>query len=272
MRPTLAEVCCLPSAVSADVEDFAAGHCHHLELWLTKVEQFLRDRTLADLRQILDQHAMATPVASMQGGLLASQGEARREAWTLFERRLALCRELGVETLVIACDIPTLPQATDLERIRFSLQELGAACGRSGVRAALEFQATSAFGNNLQTLAALIAEIRSPHLGVCLDLFHFHVGPSKPDDLGLLSAENLFHVQLCDLADVPREFARDAHRILPGEGDIRVDLVVDLLKRINYQGCVSIEVLNPTFWEVGPRQFGEVAMTCLRRLLGLAQM
>ena len=42
-------------------------------------------------------------------------------------------------------------------------------------------------------------------------VFHYYVGPSKPDDLGLLRRENLFHVQLCDVADVPRELAADAH-------------------------------------------------------------
>ena len=78
------------------------------------------------------------------------------------------------------------------------------------MRVALEFQSQARFVNNLQTAAALVAEVGSPHLGLCLDAFHFYVGPSKFHDLGYLNRDNLFHVQLCDIADTPREFAADS--------------------------------------------------------------
>ena len=136
----------------------------------------------------------------------------------------------------------------------------------------MEFQADSAFGNNLQTAAALVGEVGNPHLGICLDAYHWHVGPSKTEDLEYLTPDNLFHVQLCDLADTPRELARDAHRILPGEGDIHLSALIDHLRRIDYRGCVSLELLNPQLWQIPPRQLGEIGMTCLRKILCQAQM
>jgi 4-hydroxyphenylpyruvate dioxygenase len=138
------------------------------------------------------------------------------------------------------------------------------------VRIALEFQCRSAFGNNLQTAAALVEEAASPNLGICFDAFHWYVGPSKESDLGLVSRENLFHVQLSDVADVPRELATDSHRILPGEGDIPLEPVIARLRQISYDGCVSLELMNPVIWRVGPLSLGEIGMTCLRRLLGQA--
>lgn len=272
MRPTLAQVSSLPSTFAEDIEQFAAGHCHSVELWLTKLEDFLAGHTVEEARQLLAQRGVSVPVASYQGGILTSQGEARREAWSLLERRIRVCRELGVETMVIACDVAGPAQQADLERIQVSLTQLGQLASRHGVRAALEFQASSAFGNNLQTAAALIHEVGNPHLGICLDAFHYYVGPSKPDDLHYLTRENLFHVQLCDLADVPRELARDSQRILPGDGDIPLSPLLDRLREIGYEGCVSIELMNPILWQVGPRQFGEIAMTALRKLLGQAVM
>ncbi len=97
-----------------------------------------------------------------------------------------------------------------------SLHQAAELAGQHAVRLALEFQARSTFINNLQTAAAVVAETGSPHLGICLDAFHFHVGPSKAEDLGYLTAENLFHVQLCDISGVAREFATDADRISAG--------------------------------------------------------
>jgi 4-hydroxyphenylpyruvate dioxygenase len=272
MIPTLSQVCCLNSPLDRDLEDFAAGQCRSVEVWLTKLESYLQSHTPADVRYWLDRFGLALPVASFQGGLLASQGDARREAWNLLSRRLDLCQQLGIGTLVVACDVPGPLSQTTIERVQTSLVHLAQEAGRRGLRAALEFQADSAFGNNLQTAAALVGEVASPHLGICLDAFHWHVGPSKTEDLGYLTRDNLFHVQLCDLADTPRELARDSARILPGDGDIPLAALIDHLRRIDYGGPVSLELLNPQLWQVPPRQLGEVGMTALRKLLGQAKM
>lgn len=272
MKPALAQVCSLNSAFHEDVEHYAAGHCRFIELWLTKLEQYLQSHSQDDFRKLLDENGVAAEVASFQGGLVASQGEARREAWQLFERRLALCQALQIQTLIVACDVPRSLTQQDIERARMSLGQLASMAGNAGCRVALEFQAHSGLGNNLQTAVALVSEVASPHLGICLDAFHYYVGPSKPDDLGLLSRENLFHVQLCDIADVPREFATDSQRILPGDGDIPLAPLVDRLREIKYDGYVSVELLNPQIWQIPPRQFGEIAMTALRKVLGLAAM
>jgi 4-hydroxyphenylpyruvate dioxygenase len=272
MLPTLAQVCSLPAPLEKDVEDYAAGKCRSIELWFTKLENYLQTHSAEAFRQLLSDHEMQAEVVSFQGGLLASQADSRREAWELFQRRLELCRNLGVKTVVIACDVPRPLDQAALERTQLSLTQIAQACGMQGLRAALEFQASAAFGNNIQTAVALISEVASPHLGICFDAFHYYCGPSKTEDLGYLTAQNLFHVQLCDLADVPRELAADRDRILPGEGDIPLTQLVEHLKQIQYQGAVSIELFNPQLWQVPPRQFGEIAMTCLRKLLGLATM
>jgi 4-hydroxyphenylpyruvate dioxygenase len=272
MIPALAQVCSLPSPFEKDIADYAAGKCGAVELWLTKLENYLQSHTLDDVRRLLDENEMTTPVASYQGGLLASQGEQRREAWSLFERRLELCKDLKIKTIVVACDVPRPLDQQTLERVQLSLVQVAQQCGQRGLRAALEFQASSAFGNNLQSAAAMVAEVGSPHLGICFDAFHYYCGPSKGEDLGYLMPQNLFHVQLCDLADVPRELASDGDRILPGDGDLPLTPIVARLKEIDYRGTVSIELMNQQLWQVPPRQFGEIAMTSLRKVLGLAQM
>jgi 4-hydroxyphenylpyruvate dioxygenase len=254
------------------LEDFAAGQCRSIEVWLTKLEDYLKSHTLKDVRFWLERLGIELPVASFQGGLLASQGEARREAWELFARRLDLCCEIGIPTIVVACDVPPPLTQHSIERVQMSLVQVATEAGRRGLRAALEFQADSSFGNNLESAAALVREVGSPHLGLCLDAFHFHVGPSKSEDLQLLSQDNLFHVQVCDLAGTPRELARDSARILPGDGDIRLATIIEHLQRIDYRGCVSLELLNPQLWQIPPLQLGEIGMTALRKLLGQASM
>lgn len=272
MRSTLSQVCSLNSNFEQDVEDYAAGQCTSIELWLTKLEGFLQSHDLQETRDLFETHGIHPRVASFQGGLLTSQADAREAAWELFRTRLAICRDLAIETLVVACDAHGRLSQQDLERVQFSLRAVAESAQEFGVRAALEFNATAAIGNNLQTAVSLVQEVASSHLGVCLDAFHYYIGPSKPEDLQLLTKENLFHVQLCDIADTPRELAADANRILPGEGDIALAPIVERLCEIQYEGCVSIELMNPQIWQIPPRQFGEIALTALRRLLGQSSM
>jgi 2-keto-myo-inositol isomerase len=267
MIPAVSQVCCLNSPFDRDLEDLTAAGCTQVEVWLTKLEIYLESHQFKDIHYWVEKTKLSLPVASFQGGLLASQGELRREAWQLFARRLKLCKELGIGTIVVACDVPSPLTQQTIERVQLSLVQVAEEAGKAGVRAAIEFQATSSFGNNLQTIAALVGDVGSPHLGICLDAFHWHVGSSKTEDLAYLTADNLFHVQLSDLADTPRELARDSDRILPGDGDLPLMQLIERLRRINYRGCISVELMNPQLWQIPALQVADAGMAALRRLL-----
>jgi len=268
----LGTVCSLDADLPTILEDYAAGHCGAIDLWLGHAERFLETDQPERLRDLLAASGMRVVAASFQGGLVTAAGPAGEEHRTLFGHRLDLCRGLGIPVLVLAGDAfgPLDPET--LERMAENLAAAAQRAGDAGVRVALEFDARAAFPNNLQSAVALVEQVRHPALGLCLDWHHFSVGPSKEADLALLSADNLFHVQLSDLADVPREMAGDTERILPGEGSSDPAPLLDRLGAIGYRGAVSVELMNPALWRVPPRQFGEVAMTALRRLLGQAAM
>lgn len=272
MQPAIAQVCTLQASFEKDIEEFAAAHCGAVEIWLGKLETYLDNHSPSDVLKLLEQHELRAPVASYQGGLLLSLGEARQEHWRLYQKRLNLCRMLHVETLVVACDVAAPLSKEAVEQVKVSLAEAADLAQRHGVRLALEFQARSAMANNLQSCAALVDELRQPALGICLDLFHFHTGPSKTEDLAYLTTANLFHVQMCDLCGVPREWATDADRILPGDGDIPTGPLIERLRQINYSDYVSVELMNPQIWQIAPRTVGELAATALRKLLGQARM
>jgi 2-keto-myo-inositol isomerase len=272
MTPALSQVCTLHSPFEKDIEDFAAGQCRAVEVWLTKLETFLQSHSLDDVRKVLDANEATLPVASFQGGLLISQGDARREHWQHFGERLKLCHDLQIRTLVVAGDVNSPIGEQDYERLCVSLAEAAKQAQERGVRLALEFQPRAVYPNNLQSAAALVEQIGNPSLGLCLDALYFFTGPSKESDLAYLSPANLFHVQLCDIAGQPREFCADSDRILPGDGDFPLDIIVKRLREIDYGGCVSVELMNPSIWQIPARQFGEMAMTALRKVLGTASM
>lgn len=272
MIPVVSQVCSLHSSFADDVEHYAAGQCRTIEIWLTKLEEYLKSHPIAEVGQLIQEHGVELAVASFQGGLFTLDTAASEATWEHFGRRLEICQQLGVGTLVVAADVVGKPTPAHLESMRAALRCAGELAAEYGVRVALEFQASSTLVNNLETAVALVAECRHTNIGVCLDTYHLWTGPSRLNDLAYLTPENLFHVQVSDLAGVPRELAADADRILPGEGDLPLDAIVEHLKSIHYTGCVSIELMNPQIWQVPPRQFGEIAITAARRLLGQSEM
>jgi 4-hydroxyphenylpyruvate dioxygenase len=89
--------------------------------------------------------------------------------------------------------------------------------------------------------------------------------------LNLLSADNLFHVQLCDVAGVPREYAKDADRVFPGEGDFDLRPIMTRLNDIGYDRTVTLEVMNPVLWKRKPSQVMELGFAALKRTLTTRQ-
>lgn len=272
MRPALASVCSLESSLNTIFEDYAAGQCNAIDLWLGALECHLQSHSFESVRDSTQLHGIDLVAASFQGGLLISQGDARRAHWDHFTKRLLLLKSIGVPILVVAGDARGPLHESDIARLDASLREAAARASDHGIKIALEFDSTSSFPNNLQSAAAITDSIAHPSLGLCLDWHHFWTGSSKSEDLAMVTPDNLFHVQISDLPLMPREMSSDSDRILPGEGSAPPDLLIATLHRINYQGAVAIEIHNPRLWKVPPRQFGEIAMTSLRRVLGQASM
>jgi 4-hydroxyphenylpyruvate dioxygenase len=104
-------------------------------------------------------------------------------------------------------------------------------------------------------------------VGICLDVFHYYKGPSKREDLERLTLENLFHIQVCDVTGVQRELMTDSDRVMPGDGDFRLEPLFERLGAIGYGGAVSLELMNPDLWRANPKQVVEVGLTALERVM-----
>jgi len=271
MKPCLSEATTLPCTFAEDVAHFADAGCQGMEVWLTKLETHLEQNSLGETQRLLGDRGMTLAAAAYQGGLLLSQGEQRKAHYDHFRKRLDLCQSLGIPTLLVVADFAGTVDATALERSVVSLTQAAQWAAGFGVTLGLEFHARSSFCTSLDTALALVEQCGEPNVGVNLDVFHYYMGPSKFDDLDLLTPARLAHVQLCDVVGVPRELADDGDRVLPGDGDFRLGPLLDRLRQLGYAGWVSLELMNPTLWRANPTQVAEIGLTALRKALGLAE-
>jgi 4-hydroxyphenylpyruvate dioxygenase len=267
MKPCISEATTLPCLFAEDVAAYADAGCKAMEVWLTKLETHLERHSVADTRKLLEDRQMTLAAAAYQGGLLLSQGEARRAHYDHFRRRLDLCQQFGIPTLLVVADFVQAVDPLALERAVVSLRQAAQWAAGFGVRLALEFRGSDTFCASLDTALALVAQCGEPNVGVNFDVFHYYTGPSKFHDLGLLTPANLAFVQVCDVAGVPRELAADSDRVLPGDGDFHLEPILAHFRALSYDGWVSLEVLNPNLWKTKATQVAEVGLLALRRLL-----
>ncbi len=276
MQLALSSVTTLPGTIADDISSCADAGCHGLEVWLTKLETYLEGKgawaTPTAIKKLLTDRDVKFVGAAYQGGLLLTQGEERRAQFDLLQRRLSICQELDIPTMLIVPDNTDHVDGNDIERVQAALAQAAELASSFNVKLALEFRSTTRWCSSLPTAATLVNSIGSPHLGLCFDAFHYYTGPSKYEDLAYLTKENLFAVQLCDLSGIAREMAGDGDRILPGEGDFQLVPILDHLRHIDYQGYLTVELMNPEIWKMKPVQVAEAAYTCLRMLLGQAAM
>ena len=132
-------------------------------------EEYLDGKPTEALRELFLQNDCGPVAATIQGGLLTSQVDARRENWAHFEKRLALCSAVTIPTLILAGDVHGPLGPEDLGRLSASLVESAKRAADAGVRFALEFDARASFPTNLQSAVALIEDVGLPSLGICLD-------------------------------------------------------------------------------------------------------
>jgi sugar phosphate isomerase/epimerase len=267
MKPCISEATTMPATFMEDVDACAAAGCPALEVWLTKLETHLLSHDAAETKLRIADRGVALSGAAYQGGLLLSQGDQRKAHFDHFKKRLSLCESFGIATMLIVADFARQVQPTDLERAVVSLKQAAQWAAGFGVRLALEFRGADTFCSNLDTAMRLIASAGEPNLGVCLDLFHFYKGPSKTDDLNALTRDNLMYVQLSDVSGVPRELMTDSDRVMPGDGDFGIEPVVEHLRRIGYEGWISLELMNPVMWQLKPSQVMELGYSSLTRAL-----
>ncbi len=267
MKPCISEATTMAASFAEDVQTFAAAGFRAMEVWLTKLEKHLERNSPADTRKLLEDQSMPLVAASYQGGLLLSQGEQRKAHFDQFRKRLEICQSLNIPQLLVIADFTGKVDATSLERALVSLKQAAQWAAGFNVRLGLEFRSSGAFCTNLNTALALVTQSGEPNVGVCLDMFHFYTGPSKTEDLKLLTKETLSYIQVCDLAGVPRELARDSDRILPGDGDFQFEPILQRCREIGYDGYIALELMNPLLWEMPGSHVAEMGMKALNRLV-----
>ena len=167
-------------------------------------------------------------------------GGRRAAHFDHFKRRLDLCQSFGIGTLILAADFARDIEPQSFGRAVASLAQAGQWAAAFGVRLALEFRGTigsATISIRPSAWSSSVASRTSASASIC---FITTRGRASRRTWGRLTPANLFHVQVCDVAGVPRELMTDSDRVMPGDGDFQLEPVIRQLRAIRlFRGRVA---------------------------------
>jgi sugar phosphate isomerase/epimerase len=67
-------------------------------------------------------------------------------------------------------------------------------------------------------------------------------------------------------AQPPRQTIGDGDRVYPGDGVAPLADILRTLREINFDGYLSIELFNPSYWQQDPLQVARLALSKMQSL------
>ena len=164
------------------------------------------------------------------------------------ERKFDVVQELGTDLMLVSSNVS--PDAlADRGRIVDDFRELGERAAARGLRVGFEALAWARHIRDHRDAWEIVRQVDHPAVGLVLDAFS-SLAPGIPvDSLDSIRRDKLFHVQIADapkLAMDPLSWSRH-FRCMPGQGDLPLVEYVGALRRIGYDGALSLEIFNDRF-------------------------
>jgi len=222
-----------------------------IEIDKEHLNRHLVQNSVTDLRaQLTDNNISVAGLMAFPFLPFASEKELDR---SLDEYRAGAERaaQIGAPTLLTFIGQPPPPGvATDelFARAGDAAREYGSVAAEFGLSVALEpiglapFMSTPAEALRIATKSGL------DNVGIIMDTFHYFKSSIPLSQIEAIPVGKLLICHVNDAPDVPREQLEDSDRVYCGLGAIPLVDEFRLLKRMGYDGYLSVEIFNPDYW------------------------
>ncbi len=246
-----------------EIEIAAKAGYHAIEPWIGEIEHYVQSgKKLSDLRKRIQDHGMTVEDGIGFAEWIVDDDARRAKGLETAKRDMDLLAQLGCPHIAApaagATDQPHLDLRKAAERYAV-LAEIGESLG------VIPMVEVWGFSQCLTRLgeAALVA-IESGYSKACIlpDVYHLYKGGSPVSGLKLLSDSSIRVFHLNDYpASPPPATITDADRVYPGDGIAPLGEVFKILRSMNYDGVLSIELFNKTYWAQDALTVAKTALT-----------
>jgi 2-keto-myo-inositol isomerase len=257
-----------------DIRAASSAGFDYLEIWASKLREYLKANTTADLKALFDQWGIQPySINSIEHVSFRTPAD--------FEKIKAECEELSKIAENISCPyivvVPgKLPENHPTEAIIDEsvdvLNVLGEIAAKYGISLAFEFLGqTDCSVQTLDLAKEIVERVDRENVGLVIDTFHFYAGNSTFEAIDTLDPAKLFIFHINDAEDLPKGKLTDAHRLYPGTGILPIAEIQKHFNRIGYDRMASIEIFRPEYWEQDPFEVAKQAKIATEKVLALGQ-
>lgn len=243
----------------------AAGYSA-IEPWNDEVTEYLEQGgTMADLRRALSDAGLSVVSVIALHGWITAEGAERDGVRDDCRRRMSQAAELGSPYIVASPprEVVDLARATD----RFAeLLDIGTSIG---VLPSMEFLGFVDGIKDVKSAWAIASGTGDRRATIVADVFHMMRGGGSVDDLLMIPGDRMACFHINDLPARPDPLTqRDEDRVMIGEGIADLPRVIANLRKIGYDGPLSLELFNRALWNQDP---GTVIRTGIERIRALVE-
>lgn len=252
------------------LETYAAAGFRHVEPYLGLVKAWIDDgHTVEQTRDLFESYGLdfvssseAVPVACFHSpDVLLPSLRAHVE-------NLRLIHDLGGTKMIVGTDGPEQVTPASMDPVARALAEIARATAGMEVDIAIEFNASPVV-KSLPSAVRVSQKADHPRVGVLFDTAHYHVTPTKLENIDAEAVRWIKHVHINDMPDTPPDLThRDFDRVLPGEGVLDLPTILSELESHGYDEYFSIELFNSELWQLPVR---EAARRCYESLQPLCE-
>lgn len=246
----------MTSDLETDVAVTRAAGFKWLELWAAKLDKYLVDHSVAELKALLAGSGVAPMSINSIEFIAFRSADDYAGVRARCKQLCELSEQIG-NPCVVVVPSPTpdrnMPWDDVVAEYVRVLRDLSAIAAPHGVNLSFEFLG---FGwCTVRTPRAAFEIVRQtdrPNVGMTVDCAHFYGGGGLMTELAALDPTRIFAFHLDDLEDTPKEAISDATRVLPGQGVIPLGDICSHMKANGYDGACSIELFRPEYWAWDP--------------------
>jgi sugar phosphate isomerase/epimerase len=242
-----------------------------IEPWVREIDEFVAaGGSLRDLAARIRDHGLAVPSTIGFFDWIVDDPARRAKGLDEGKRSMDLVRQIGATRIAAPPTGATDTAMTDFHAIadRFAtVVELGK---QHGVTPQLEVWGFSKTITRLADAAHVVIDSGHPDACLLADVYHLYKGGSPENGLRFLNSSALQHFHVNDYPDIPRDAIKDADRVYPGDGVAPIAAVLRDLQAVGYQGMLSLELFNPTYWEQDARLVARNGLEKMRAVVQAA--
>jgi sugar phosphate isomerase/epimerase len=248
--------------IAAEVDLAAKVGFQAIEPWINELETYQKKNgSLKDLRKQIDDRGLKVVSAIGFAPWIVDDEAKRKAAIEQAKREMDMVAQVGGTRLAAppagATDRSDMPLPAVAERYA-ALIEAGK---NSGVTPILELWGHSKMLSKVGEVAYVACESRQPNAAILLDIYHIYKGGSDFSELHLLSGQALPVIHTNDYPGKPdRSKINDSFRVYPGDGVAPLKEIFRTLRSIGFDGYLSVELFNRTYWKQSPLKVAQASI------------